>query len=1122
MQRPSFPSGLPRFVLLAGVLGLLGLTAPDAIGGPARFVRYPDIHGDTVVFTWEGDLFSAPAAGGPARRLTTHPGNEEEPKFSPDGKSIAFRASYDGGNDVYVMPAAGGPPKRVTWLGQGERPVAWTPDGKKIVFRSAFESTYRGRPKLYTVSTAGELPEALPIGKAVLCAFSPDGTQIAFNRKGREEYYWKRYKGGQYVDLWLYDTQKKSFSALTDWVGKNAYPMYAGGSFYFVSDRGPKGVANLYRLDLATRKAEAVTSFEDFDVQTPSTDGKRIVFTRAGWLHLFDPATGKVAKIDVDVPSDRWQVAERVVNPKEWVQSMAASNDGKWAALEARGDLFLVSSDETVQPKSLTRTPASRERWARISPDGKKVCFFSDRTGEYQLYLATTAGDSPWEQLTTTLDRTVYHPEWSPDGKKILFGDKDLSLWILDVATKKLEKIATSSQLKNDEFSWEVSDYSWSPDSKWVAYSQVEFNRNNRVFLYSLEQKKAFPLTDGFYDSLNPSFDANGELLYFLQYRNFTARIDVFEDDHVIPRPVQVMAFQLKAGQKPPFLKGAKDVKDGADERDGKEAKEVKEAKDSKDSKGSKGSKEVSASFRIDLDGIGSRLFPAPVPAGNYFHLKAGKGIVTWGSTEEFGEDEIERLFAVDATDRWQLHVFDTASAKEITVEGKVADWRLSPNGEQVVVRKAGAFHLGAVQKLFVSKAPGEKLVLDRLRARVVPAEEWLQVFDDAWRWYRDFFYDAGMHGHDWKAIGAAYRAGVPEISSRSELNWLLSQMVGELCVSHTYVSGGDLGPVRRPETVVSTGFLGAELVADPSGRARFASVFRPSGLTGDLTAPLARPDVDVREGDFLIAVDGAEVQGGANPYRYLQVARGQKVRITVSSKAGGESPRTYEVEPVRGEFQLRYDRWVAGNVDKVLKASGGEIGYLHLTAMGTENIAQFDRFWRAFRYKKGLVIDVRGNGGGWTEYFIIDKLERKLTAFNVLRNMEPFRYPGSTASGPLVVLSNEDNGSDGEAFVEHFKSAKLGTVVGVPSWGGLVGILNGQETVDGGRVEQSNNAFWGEDGKWIVENHGADPDVLVDDDPASSAAGRDVQLEKAIEIVRRQVAEKPFRFAPRPDYPKK
>jgi tricorn protease len=376
------------------------------------------------------------------------------------------------------------------------------------------------------------------------------------------------------------------------------------------------------------------------------------------------------------------------------------------------------------------------------------------------------------------------------------------------------------------------------------------------------------------------------------------------------------------------------------------------------------------------------------------------------------------------------------------------------------------------------------------------------------------------MHGRDWKAMGAAYRAMVPELNSRSELNWLLSQMVGELCVSHTYVGGGDTGPKKVPEPLVFTGRLGADLAADGSGRIVFRSVLRPSGLTGDLAAPLARPDVDVKEGEYLLAIDGTELKAPDNPFRYLQVAKGQKVRLTVGPKADGTGSRVVEVEPVRSESDLRYDRWVARNLAYVEKASGGELGYLHLTAMGAENIAQFDRFYRAFHDRKGIVVDVRGNGGGWVEYFVIDKLQRKVTAFNVLKNMEPFSYPPGASKAHFALLTNEYNGSDGEAFVEHWKAAKLGTVIGVPSWGGLVGIVNGQATVDGGTVHQSNNSFYGREGKWLVENHGADPDLLLENDPASASAGKDLQLEKAVEVLRKDIAERPFTFPAKPAYP--
>lgn len=1077
--------------LILSVLAVLCLAAGAAAGVPGRFMTYPTISGDTIAFTYEGDLWSVSASGGPARRLTSHPGAEDAARFSPDGKWIAYRAQYEGAPQIYVMPAGGGIPKRLTWFGQENMPVGWTPDGKKIVFRSSHESTFRPIAKLFAVGLDGGYPEQLPPDRATLCSYSPDGTKLAYDRKGNEEYYWKRYKGGQYVDLWLYDFATKQFAALTDYVGKNAYPMYAGGKLFFVSDRGPDGIANIYTIDPATKKVDPVTKFAGFDVQMASTDGKRIVFLQAGHLYVLDPANGQPREVNVDVSTDRWRLNDRVVNPRDMIQSMAVSNDGKTAVFEARGDVFLVPTDESKQTTNVTRTPASRERLPQLSPDGKKVAFFSDKTGEYQLYVADASGDKPWEQLTTTLDRMVYHLEWSPDGSKILFGNKDFSLFYVDIATKKLVKVASSNQMKNDEFFWEVSDYSWSPDGKWVAYSLVQFNRNNQVFLYSVEQNKSFPVTNGFFDSMNPSFDANGDYLYYLSYSNFDTRIDIFEDDHVIEHPVQVMAVQLKAGQKPPFEPG------GAPRDSGK------------------------AEFRIDLAGLSARTFPLPVPAGNYFYLKAGKGLVTWASIDTFGEAEIEEVFKPGGSDKWTLHLFDMLSQKDAAVEGTIIDWRLSANREQIVARKTAGYHVVSLDRLLSNpKSLGTRVSLDRMSCVVKPVEEWTQILNDTYRWYRDFFYDENMHGRDWKKVADAYRAMIPEISTRAELNWLLSQMVGELNVSHTYVGGGDMAPSSMPQVAAYPGLLGADLKADASGFLKFARILGPTEYNRDLTAPLVRPDVDVKEGDFLVAIDGHELQPGENPYKYLQVTRGQKVKISVNAKPGMAGARTFEIEPIRSDSTLRYNRWMSDNVDKVLAASNGEIGYMHITAMSSGNIGQFDKFWRAFRYKKGLIIDVRGNGGGWTEYFIIDKLERKMVAYNNLRNMEAFRYPGSTTTGPIAVITNEFNGSDGEAFVEHFKARKLGTVIGVPSWGGLVGILNRQLTVDNGTVEQSNNAFYGETGKWLVEGHGADPDIVVDNDPASAVAGRDAQLEKAIEVLQQQIKAKPFTFPAKPKYP--
>lgn len=1065
---------------------------------PGRFMQAPAIHGDRIAFTYEGDLWTVSTAGGLAMRLTSHPGNETGARFSPDGSRLVFSASYDGGTQLYSMSTEGGLPKRLTWGPSHPYPLDWLTDGR-ILFRDSLDNTYRPITRLYTVTTAGEMPAPLPAPTGVLCAMSPDGKQMAYCPRGNEEYYWKRYKGGQHQEIWLCDFQTHKFKQLIQHQGKSSYPMWIGSKLYFVSDRGKQGIANLYSYSFDDKSIKELTHFEDFDVQMASTDGRQIVFLQSGYLQVFDTENQSLQQIKVSIPTDQWKLADRTINPRDYIQHFGVSDDGKSAVLEARGDVFVVPSDDLCETINLTGTSSSRERFPQRSPDGKSVAFFSDKTGEYELYLKEVEGKGEWVRLTTGLNKTVYRLEWSPDSSKILFSDKSFTLYCVDVAKRELVKIDSSTMLKNDEFSWEVSDYTWAPDSKWVAYSFVQSNRNSQIFLYNLDHNKVFPLTTDFYDNLYPTFDGNGDYLYYCSYRNFEVRMDIFEDNHIIPNPVQIMAVQLKAGQKPPF------------EKQPKEAKAAPNKEEKSDER-----------FRIDMEGIQQRVYALPVKAGNYYYARAGKGMVTWASIDQIAESEYEETYKPSGTEKWQLHIFDMASQKETILDGNVSAWSISPNHEHWIIRKGKDFYLSTVEKGFSSKSPGEKLNLDKMTYRVVCQDEWNQIFSDTWRWYRDFFYDPEMHGRDWKKMGETYRAYVPQLSSRAGLNWVLSQMVGELCVSHTYIGGGDMGPSYHPPSPVFTGMLGTDLVPDESGYYKLAKIYGPTDFNRNLASPLMRPDFTVREGDFLIAIDDHEIKAPDNPYKYLQVTSGQKVKLTINDRPDGAGARTTVVEPIRSEYDLRYNRWVADNIKKVLEASGGEVGYAHLTAMSSGNVAQFDKFWRAFRYKKGLIIDVRGNGGGWTEYFVIDKLERKQVAYNVMQGMIPYRYPNSASQAQYALISNEANGSDGEAFVEHFKARKLGTVVGVPSWGGLVGIINRQTTIDGGFVEQSNNAFWGQKGEWLVENHGAVPDILVENDPESVLRGADPQLEKAIEVVLKKIKDNPWKFPQRPPYPKK
>jgi tricorn protease len=1076
---------MPRFRASAVLLVACALVAQDHA---PRFVSSPDVRGDRVVFTWEDDLWLGSLKGGAARRLTTHPGVETAAHFSPDGKWLAFTAQYDGATEAYVMPAEGGAPKRLTWTGFASV-QGWTPDSRSVVFKALAGYDRRAIERLFTVDLDGHEPAALAVPRAVQGTLSPDGQRLAYSSKGHIEYYWKRYKGGLHQDLWLADLKTGGFTELTDYVGRNGAPIWANGKVLFESDRGANGITNLYAVDPATKAVEQLTDLKDFDVQQPSTDGRTVVFVQGGHLQALDLATKAVHPLPVTTASDGWKVAPHPVNAKDWIQAMSLT--GQTAVFEARGEVFLLPTDATKPAKNLTQTPGVRERFPRLSPDGKRVAYFSDASGDYDLYVQPADGGAA-ERIPTGLKTALYHLEWSPDGTKVLFGDKSFAIYVMDVATKKLTKIDEFHDLKNDQFTWEVSDYAWAPDSQWVSYSVVEPSRNGRIYLFNLATKQKVAVTDGFFDCVNPRFDLNGSTLYFLSYSNFHTQLDPSQDNHIQSAPVQVMAVKLKTGEE-----------------------KASSASTSASS---------SAAFHIDVAGLSDRIAPLPVKAGNLFHLKAGRGLVGWDEAGGWDDSVVEEFYTPRGADKWKLHLYDASAKKdkEVVLTDAISDWTFDTEGKRLLLRKGPNFHMGEAAAVFTSKALPEKLDLDRMIMTADPRAEWKQIFEDTWRWYRDFFYDVNMNGNDWNAIGTKFRAWLPELNSRQELNWLLSQMVGELSVSHTYVSGGDLGPAKLAPSPIHPGFLGADFKAE-NGFYRFAKVYGPTAYARDLKAPLADPAPKVKEGDYLLAIDGKALKAPEAIESHLQVSKGQKVTLTVNAKPTMEGARTIEVEPAPNDWNLRYEHWVAGNIAAVDKASHGQLGYMHLTAMGDQNIGQFDKYWRAFRYKKGIVIDVRGNGGGWTEFFMIDKLERKQVGFNVLRGMGPFRYPGTASDGRYVFLTNEQNGSDGEAFLEHVKARKLGPIVGVPSWGGLVGIINTQFTLDGGRVEQSNNGFYGREGKWWVENHGVDPDLTVENDPASLMQGHDRQLEVGIETLLKQLRDNPTPAFPAiPAYPKR
>ncbi len=1078
------------FLVLIAVIFLVG-------SQKALLVEYPDIHGDKIVFTYNDDLWIVSADGGTARRLTSAPGKEYRAKFSPDGRWIAFNASYEGVNTVYVMPAEGGVPERVVFNPGRNEVVGWSRDGR-IMFRSDFQRFSAWEREIFLTDIKGSYPEKLPVGRAVLASFSPDGRFVVFNDRGREEYYWHRYKGGQFMRIWLADLKKRSFRLLTKYEGKNAYPMWIGNRIYFVSDRW-EGITNLFSIDPATGKIKQHTFFKDFDINYPSSDGKRIVFVKGGQLYLFDPATERVRKVEVRVSDDLWKLAPRVINPKKYIHYADVSPDGKRVVIEARGDLFLV--DRKGEAINLTASPGSRQMYPTFSPDGKKIAYFSDETGEYQLYVMDIATRKA-RQVTSRLRTFPYHPLWSPDGKRIVFSTKDLEIWVVDVETGRLKLIDRNRYLKNDEFSWEMSDYSWSPDGRWIAFSKTAENRNNVIYLYNVETGKKFALTDDFFDNYNPVFDPDGRYLFFLSNRNFDILVDYLEDNHIVNNTTKLMVVQLRAGERPPFEE--KDLEERLKEGKKRAGKKKKEP------------------FRIDLEGIRNRIYEAPLAPGNYFYLKAGKGKLILSYLPFITMRHYDYFFVTPDSPTFYLKVFDLKSKKAKEIKQKIAAYMVSFDGKHVVIRSGERVYLTDLSTLFSKSKLPSPLNLSRLSYEVDYRAEWRQIFREAWRLYRDFFYDPQMHGMDWEKMGKLYEKLLPYVTTRNQLNWLMINMAGSLCVSHSYIFGGDTAmgvkvdrKVRRPAS------LGADLAQDRTGYYKFVKIYPGRSWEKGHESPLVRPDIDVKEGYYLLAINGVDLKG-RNYFRYLQVLPGEKVEITVNRIPSYKGAKTYRIKPLLSDKTVRYDYWVDSNMRKVLEATGGRVGYMHLRNMMEAGLQDFEKYFRAFRYKEGLIIDARYNGGGYDEYMMIDKLERVLVAFSRVRNFFPMRYPGSTHTGVRVLVINEYCGSDGELFTQHFKTRKLGIVVGVRTWGGLVGIINPIKTIDNGIIYQSNVGFYGLDRRWWVENHGAEPDVVVENDPASQLEGRDPQLERAIKIALEQLKKKPVKLPAPPPYPKK
>ena len=1059
--------------LLLSLLAAGTLTAAHA--EEARLMRFPATNGTEVVFTYAGDLYKAPLQGGAATRLTSHVGYELFARFSPDGRTIAFTGEYDGNRAVYTLSADGGQPRRVTYtatnarddvgdrMGPNNIVMTWTPDGRHIVYRNRISDGFDGR--LWSAPVAGGLPEALPLPEGGFCSYSPDGTKLAYNRVFREFRNWKYYRGGMADDIWVYDTKSKQVTNVTDHVAQDIAPMWVGDEIFFISDR--QMTMNIFVYNTVTGQTEQVTHYTDYDVKFPSTDGKTIVYEKGGYLYQLDPKTRESRQIHVTLNAENVYARSERKHVADKITDVHLSADGRRLAVTARGEVFDVPAAKGVT-RNITRTPGANDRSAAWSPDSKYIAYISDRTGETEVWLQPAEGGDPI-QLTRGNDTYIRRLQWSPDSKSVLYTDRKNRVVLADVATKTKKVLV---QHPASEF----REVAFSPDSKWIAYTKEEKNQMTVVYLLHLASGKEYAVTERWYDSSSPAFSTDGKYLIFSSNRDFNPVYGRLEWNHVYTTMGGIYMAMLAADTPSPFPP--------ADPNAGTAAAEAPAAAGGEVTVG------------VEAEGLLARIVKLPLEAGHYgdFHCD---GKTLWYAT------------------RKGVHAFDLARQKEECIaEG--ARMSVAADGKQAL------FYKFREQTVYVAPLSAAKVRLeepvrlDDMVAVVDYPQEWAQIFDEASRAFRDGFYLENMHGLDWKAIRAKYEGLVPYAKTRLDLNYIIGGMIAELACGHAYVNPGDY---KKPERI-DMGLLGAELSRDKSGFFRIGKILPGAPYSESLRSPLTEPGMNIQEGDYITAVDGVSTTTVDNIYELLAGKAGVLTELAVNTKPTAAGARCVVVTPIRNEYPLYHYNWVQKNIQTVDKATGGRVGYIYIPDMGPEGLNEFARYFYPQLDKEALIIDDRANGGGNVSPMIIERLLRKPYRMTMYRTSDRTgTIPDATHHGPKVLLINKYSASDGDLFPWSFKANGLGTVIGTRTWGGIIGISGSLPYMDGTdiRVPFFTN-YDVKTGQWIVENHGVDPDIWVDNDPVREQAGEDQQLQKAIEVALEQLKDrKPLPGVPAP-----
>jgi tricorn protease len=1064
-----------------------------------KFLSQPAISQNHIAFVYAGDLWVADTDGKNARRLTSDDGIESNPVFSPNGKLIAFSAEYDGNTDVFIVPVEGGVPKRLTWHPGFDIVRGFTPDGSAVLFisqRNVFTNRYA---QLFTVPVTGGFPEALKIPNANKAAYSPDGKRLAYNPLGERFRQWKNYRGGTVSTLWLYTFSDHSVVKIPQPEGRcnDIDPMWIGDKIYFLSDRN--GEFNLFHYDLNSTEIKQLTSFTNFPIIDASAGANKIIFEQAGHLHIFDLTNNKSQKLTIGIATDLLALRPRYVKGgSRYIRSAGISPSGARALFDFRGEIITVP-EEKGDPRNLTNTPGAHERFPAWSPDGKTIAYFSDESGEYQIHLQAQDGKGAVQKFKLNGSGFYSNLEWSPDSKKLTFADNARNLYWLDVAKGSIKTIAAEPIYHPGQFG-SIRGV-WSPDSKWIVYTLNTAAYIEQVHLYSIDQDKSFPVTDGLSNVSEPVFDKSGKYIYFFASTDAGPVKHWFAMSSADMRMTQAIYLVTLQKDIPSPLAKESDEEKGIEKKEAAE-KDEKSKKEESKKEPDKAEKPVA----VDFEGLDSRIVSLPVEAGNYFSLQVGEE----GKVYYLEAPATERGPYAKGT---RLHLYDLEKRKDEVIISEVNDFQISHDKKKILYREGESWKIAPISG---KSEPGKgTLAINAIRVLIDPQAEWQQIFNEAWRINRDYFYATNMHGVDWNAMRDKYKVFLPHLSCRNDLNSLIQWMCSELSVGHHYIGGGDF--YSDPERVPG-GLLGADYAIE-NGRYRFKKIYGGLNWNPELRSPLTEPGVNVQPGDYLLAVNGKELTSAINLYSLFENTSGKIVEITVGPNPNSTGSRTVSVVPVSDEGALRNRDWVEGNLKKVDEATNGRVAYVYVPNTTTLGHTYFKRYFFPQVHKEAIIVDERFNGGGLVADYYIDHLRRPFLCNWNMRYGDDVKTPSASIQGPKVMLIDETAGSGGDLLPWMFRKLNLGKLIGKRTWGGLVGTLGFPILMDGGYVSAPNLAIWTEDG-WVVENVGVPPDIEVEQLPAEVIAGKDPQLEKAIEVIMQELKKDPPKKLKRPPYP--